>query len=125
MQLLLLPHVLHIVRPAGRTTHNVALSASHGSVLIQGASSMLVNHTNRLEAFVVNAQHQQDTSAVVWQNLNTNVLDLATYVDSTHVARVTSKAVGTARIVATSGSLADTLSISVYPDSTPPPSPRR
>ncbi len=102
------------------TTHNVRLSAFHGSVSIFGASSMLVNHTNRLEAFVVNAQHQQDSSAsVVWQNLDTTVLGLVTYVDSTRVARVTSKAVGTGRIVAASGGLADTLVIHVAPDSTP------
>jgi hypothetical protein len=107
-----------VVTRGAETTHNVTLSAFGGSVLINGASSMLVNHTNRLEAFVVNAQHQQDTAAaVVWQNLDTAVLGLATYVDSTRVARVTSKAVGSGRIVATSGSLADTLTIFVAPDS--------
>jgi uncharacterized protein DUF4382 len=102
------------------TTHNVTLSVFQGDVMIQGASSMLVNHTNRLEAFVITPQHQQDTSAaVVWQNLDTTVLGLVTYVDSTHVSRVTSKAVGTGRIVAASGGLADTLVIHVVPDSTP------
>ena len=102
------------------TTHDVMLSAFRGDVLIFGASSMLVHHTNRLEAFVVNAQHQQDTSAsVVWTNLDTAVLGLVTYVDSARVARVTSNAVGTGRIVATSGALADTLVIHVAPDSTP------
>jgi len=102
------------------TTHNVTLSVFNGDVMIQGASSMLTNHTNRLEAFVITPQHQQDTSAaVVWQNLDTTVLGLVTYVDSTHVSRVTSKAVGTGRIVATSGGLADTLVIHVVPDSTP------
>ncbi len=81
---------------------------------------MLANHTNRLEATVVNAQHQQDTLAsVVWQNLDAAVLGLVTYVDTARVARVTSKAVGTGRIVAWSGSLADTLVIHVVPDSTP------
>ncbi|MFN2572217.1 MAG: DUF4382 domain-containing protein [Gemmatimonadales bacterium] len=100
------------------TTHNVTLSPFTGSVLINGPTSMLLGSTNRLEAFVVNAQHQQDTAAVVaWSNLDTNVLGLATYVDSTHIARVTSKIVGTGRIVATSGSLADTLVIHVAPDS--------
>src|SRR2546422_9788834 len=102
------------------TVHNVSLSVFRGDVLIQGASSMLVNHTNRLEAFLINAQHQQDTSAtVVWQNVDTAVLGLVTYVDSTHAARVTSKAVGTGRIVAASGALAYTLVIHVFPDSTP------
>src|SRR6266481_842767 len=102
------------------TTHNVTLSVFSGDVMIQGASSMLANHTNRLEAFVITPQHQQDTSAaVVWQNLDTTVLGLVTYVDSTHVSRLTSKAVGTGRIVATSGALADTLVIHVAPDSTP------
>ncbi len=108
------------VNAGAETTHNVTLSAFHGSVSIFGASSMLVNHTNRLEAIAVNAQHQQDTSAsVVWQNLDTTVLGLVTYVDSARVARVTSKAVGTGRIVAASGGLADTLVIHVAPDSTP------
>jgi hypothetical protein len=107
------------------TTHNVTLSADNGSIVIQGASSMLANRTNRLGAFVVNAQHQQDPTALVtWQHLNASVLDLVTYVDSTHVARVTSKAVGTARIVARSGAFADTLTIGVYADSSAA-SPRR
>lgn len=108
------------------TTHNVMLSAFNGSILIQGASSMLVGRTNRLEAFVVNAQHQQDpTAPVAWQNLDTAVLGLVDYVDSARVARVTSKTVGTGRIVATSGSLADTLVIQVAPDtSTGPSAPR-
>ncbi len=107
-----------VVTRGAETTHDVTLSALRGSVLINGASSMLVNHTNRLEAFVVNAHHQQDTTAaVVWQNLDTAVLGLAMYVDSTRVARVTSKAVGSGRIIATSGSLADTLTIFVAPDS--------
>src|SRR6266581_4422066 len=102
------------------TVHNVSLSVFRGDVMIQGASSMLANHTNRLEAFVITPQHQQDTNAaVVWQNLDTTVLGLVTYVDSTHVSRVTSKAVGTGRLVAASGGLADTLVIHVVPDSTP------
>src|SRR5882672_2848147 len=45
------------------TTHNITLSAFRGDVFIQGASSMLLNHTNRLQATVVNAQHKQDTTA--------------------------------------------------------------
>ena len=105
------------------TTHNVVLSAFHGAVYIQGAASMLVNHTNRLQAFVIDAQHQQDASATVtWQNLDTPILDLL--VDSVRVVHVTSKAVGTGRIVATSGALADTLTIHVYPDSSGPSAPR-
>lgn len=108
------------------TTHNVTLSAFHGSILINGASSMLNNHTNRIEAFVINAQHQQDTLAVVaWQDLDTAIVSLATYVDSTHVARVTSKAVGTGRIVATSGAFADTLVIHVAADTSAGPAPHR
>jgi len=100
------------------TTHNVTLSAFRGDVFILGASSMLVNHTNPLEAIVVNAQHQQEPSAIVaWQNLDTAVLTLA--VDSNRYARVTSRIVGTGRIVAASGALADTLVIHVAPDSTP------
>ena len=100
------------------TTHNVTLSAFRGGVFIIGASSMLVNRTNTLEAVVVNAQHQQNPSALVaWQNVDTAVLTLA--VDSNRYARVTSKIVGTGRIVAASGALADTLVIHVAPDSTP------
>ena len=106
------------------TTHNVTLSAFRGSILINGAASMLTNHTNRIEAFVVNAQHQQDTAAVVaWQNLDTTILGLATYADTTHVARVTSKSVGAGRIVATSGAFADTLTIHVAADSSAGPAP--
>jgi hypothetical protein len=105
------------------TTHNVTLSAFNGSILIQGAGSMLVGRTNRLEAFVVNAQHQQDSTApVAWQNLDTAVLGLVDFVDSARVARVTSKIVGTGRIVATSGPLADTLVIHVSPDTSSAPS---
>jgi len=77
---------------------------------------MLVSRTNPLEAIVVNAQHQQDPTALVtWQNLDPAVLGLA--VDSNRFARVTSKIVGTGRIVASSGALADTLAIFVAPDS--------
>jgi hypothetical protein len=109
------------VNAGSETTHNVVLSAFHGAVYIQGAASMLVNRTNRLEAFVINAQHQQDsTASVVWQNLDTAVLGLV--VDSVRVARVTAKAVGTGRIVAASGMLADTLTIHVFPDSSSGPS---
>ena len=105
------------------TTHNVSLSLFSGSILINGASSMLANRTNRLEAFVINAQHQQDPAApVAWQNLDTAVLGLATYVDSTHIARVTSKTIGTGRIVATSGAFADTLVIHVAADTSSGPS---
>jgi len=106
------------VNAGAETTHNVILSAFRGSVLIQGAASMLVNHTNPLEAVVVNAQHQQDPTALVgWHNLDTAILTLA--VDSNRYARVTSKIVGSGRVVASSGALADTLVISVAPDSTP------
>lgn len=100
------------------TTHNVTLSAFRGDVYILGASSMQVNYTNPLEAIVVNAQHQQNPNAIVaWQNLDAAVLTLA--VDSNRYARVTSRIVGTGRIVAASGALADTLVIHVAPDSTP------
>ena len=100
------------------TTHNVTLSAFRGGIFILGASSMLVQHTNKLEARVVTAQHQPDTTgAVVWQNLDTAVLGLR---DSLRFAYVTSKRVGTGRVVAASGSFADTLVISVAPDSSAP-----
>jgi hypothetical protein len=112
-----------VVSRGVETTHNVTLSQFNGSLFIQGASSMLVGRTNRLEAIVVNAQHQQEPSApVAWQNLDTAVLGLVDYVDSARVARVTSKIVGTGRIVATSGSLVDTLVIHVAPDTSSGPS---
>jgi hypothetical protein len=105
------------------TAHNVTLSAFHGSLSIVGGSSMIVNGTNWLQAIVVNAQHQQDPNAVIaWQNLDTSVLDLATFVDSTRVARVTAKTVGAGRIVATSGAFADTLVIHVAADTSSGPS---
>jgi hypothetical protein len=105
------------VNRGAETTHNVVLSAFSGDLLIRGGTSMMVNQTNSLEAIVVNAQHQQDTNALVaWQNLDTSILGL---VDSNRFARVTSKAAGTGRIVATSGALGDTLVIHVVPDSTP------
>lgn len=110
-----------VVDQGADTRHDVVLSVFRGAIYIFGASSMLVNRTNRLEAFVVNAQHQQDPAApVTWQNLDPNILGLATYVDSTHIARVTSNALGTGRIVASSGALVDTLRIVVVPDSTQP-----
>lgn len=105
-----------VVTRGVETSHNVTLSLFGGSIVIRGASSMLVGRTNQLEAIVVNSQHQQDPNAAVgWQNLDTTVLGLV--VDSVRFARVTSKTVGTGRIVATSGSLADTLVIQVVPDS--------
>jgi hypothetical protein len=112
-----------VVTRGNDTPHSVVLSAFNGDVLINGASSMPVNHTNRLEAFVITAQHQQDPDAqVAWQNLDPTVLDLTSYVDSTHVARVTSKIIGTGRIVASSGGLADTLVIHVAADTSSGPS---
>jgi len=105
------------------TTHNVTLSRFGGSIVIQGAGSMLVGRTNRLEAIVIDSLHQQDPDApVAWQNLDTTVLGLAVDVDTVRVARVTSKIVGTGRIVATSGALVDTLAIQVAPDSSSGPS---
>lgn len=110
-----------VVTRGVETTHDVTLSAFRGAVFILGASSMLVNRTNGLEAIVVDEQHQQDPNALVaWQNLDTAVLGIV--VDSTRFARVTSKIVGTGRIVATSGSLADTLVIQVAPDTSSGPS---
>jgi hypothetical protein len=96
-------------------THNIVLSAFRGDVMIQGASSMLVGHTNQLEAIVVNSQHQQVPNASVnWANLDSAILGLLE--DGVRFVSVTSKAVGTGRIVATSGSLADTLVIHVAAD---------
>jgi hypothetical protein len=100
------------------TQHSVTLSAFRGAVFILGASSMLVGRTNQLEAVVVNDQHQQDPDApVVWQNLDPAVLGLR---DSLRFAFVTSRAVGTGRVIATSGGLADTLVIRVVADTSQP-----
>lgn len=111
-----------VVTRGADTPHSVVLSAFRGSIYIFGASSMAVNRTNPLEAIVVNAQHEQDTTAaVVWQNLDTAVLGLR---DSLRFAYVTSKQVGSGRIVASSGTLVDTLAIFVAPD-TSQPAPRR
>jgi hypothetical protein len=102
------------------TTHNVTLSAFNGSLTILGASSMLMNRTNQLEAHIINAQHQWDTTAAVaWQNLDTAVLDL---VPNGRFASVTSKAIGSGRVVAASGSYVDTLVIQVAPDTSSGPS---
>jgi uncharacterized protein DUF4382/carboxypeptidase family protein len=102
------------------TTHNVTLSVFGGSLTILGASSMLQNRTNQLEAHIINAQHQWDTTAAVaWQNLDNAVLGL---VPNGRFAAVTSKTVGTGRVVATSGSLLDTLVIHVAVDTSSGPS---
>lgn len=112
-----------VVTSGATTTHHVTLAPFSGSIMIQGASSMLVGRTNELEAIVVTAQQQQDPDApVAWQNLDTAVLGL---VDSLRFARVTSKAIGTGRIVAASGSLADTLTIQVAADTSSAPSSRQ
>src|SRR6266536_1214800 len=107
-----------VVTRGAETTRNITLSAFRGSVFIQGASSMLVYHTNPLEAIVVNAQHQQDPNAsVVWANLDTAVLGLV--VDSVRFARVTSRTVGSGRNLAKTGSLGDTLTLVVTPSALP------
>lgn len=112
-----------VVTRGADTPHSVVLSAFNGSISILGASSMILNRTNSLEAIVVNAQHQRDPDApVAWQNLDPSILDLV--VNSNQNASVTSKAVGAGRIVASSGSLADTLRITVVAD-TSQPAPRR
>jgi hypothetical protein len=112
-----------VVTRGADTPHSVVLSGFNGSIYINGASSMLMNRTNALEAIVVNAQHQQDPNApVAWQNLDPSILDLV--VNSNQNASVTSKAVGAGRIVASSGSLVDTLRITVVAD-TSQPAPRK
>jgi hypothetical protein len=112
-----------VVTRGADTPHSVVLSAFNGSIHILGASSMLVNRTNALEAIVVNAQYQQDPNApVAWQNLDPSILDLV--VNSNQHASVTSKAIGAGRVVASSGSLVDTLRITVVAD-TSQPAPRK
>jgi hypothetical protein len=100
------------------TDHSVTLSAFRGAVFIVGAGSMLVGRTNQLEAIVVDDQHQQvPDAAVTWQNLDTVVLGLR---DSLRYAFVTSRVVGTGRVMVTSGGLADTLVIQVAADTSQP-----
>lgn len=112
-----------VVTRGADTPHSVVLSAFRGAIYIDGASSMLLNHTNALHAIVVDAQRQQDPTALVtWQNLDPAILGLVE--DSTQWASVTSKAMGSGRIVAASGGLADTLRIVVAAD-TSQPAPRR
>ena len=112
-----------VVTRGADTPHSVVLSAFRGAIYIDGASSMLLNHTNALHAIVVDAQRQQDPTALVtWQNLDPAILGLVA--DSAPWASVTSKAMGSGRIVAASGGLADTLRIVVAAD-TSQPAPRR
>ena len=109
-----------VVTQGGETAHNVTVPRFHGSVYVLGASSMLVGRTNQLEAIVVNSQNQQEPNPVVtWANLNPSVLSLTDSARTGKYAWVSSLAVGTGRVVATSGSLSDTLVITVAPDSTP------
>jgi hypothetical protein len=98
------------------TDHDVTLTQFRGAVFILGASSMLVNRTNQLEAVVVNSQNQRVVDPVVtWENLDPATLSLQATTNDT--ASVTSLAVGSGRVVATSGGLSDTLTIFVAPDS--------
>ena len=99
----------------GETEHSPTLGVFNGSLLIQGATSMLNGATKELIAWVINAQHEQDTLApVTWQNLDTAVFSL---VPNGRRADVTAKKVGNGRIAASSGSLADTVRIFVAADS--------
>ncbi|HET9386386.1 MAG TPA: hypothetical protein VFO67_14690, partial [Gemmatimonadales bacterium] len=59
------------------------------------------------------------TATVAWQNLDTAVLGLQ---PNGRYASVTSKTIGTGRVVATSGSLLDTLVIHVSADTSFGPS---
>lgn len=100
------------------TRHDVTLAPFRGAVFILGASSMLVGRTNQLEAIVVDSQSQQVPNPVVaWENLNPAVLSLSDSGLQGKYAWVTSLAVGSGRVVATSGELSDTLTVTVSPDS--------
>lgn len=107
----------NVVVTAGvETLDDITLGAFAGSITISGASSMLVNRTNELEAVVVDSQRQRVSDpSIVWENLDPDVLSLQATTNDT--AAVTSIAVGQGRVVATSGSLSDTLTIVVAPDS--------
>jgi uncharacterized protein DUF4382/carboxypeptidase family protein len=107
-----------VVTRGAETQHNVTLKQFRGSVYILGASSMLAGRTNQLEAIVVNAQNQQEPSpTVTWAALDSGAISLTDSSRAGKYAWVTSLAVGSGRVVATSGALSDTLRITVYPDS--------
>lgn len=109
----------NIVVTAGLDTqHDVNLGVFGGSVLIQGATSMLVGRTNELRVWVVDSQQQQvPDPAVVWETLDPSVLAIDDSGRGGAFAWVTSLAVGSGRITATSDGLSDTLTIFVAPDS--------
>ncbi|MGH7529552.1 MAG: DUF4382 domain-containing protein [Gemmatimonadales bacterium] len=116
----------NVVVTAGvETQHSLSLGAYEGAVYIAGASSMLVNRTNELEAVVVDAQQQRVPNPVVdWNNLDPETLQLEH--SGGQFASVTSLAVGQGRVVATSGDLSDTLLITVAADTSQPSArPRR
>jgi hypothetical protein len=92
---------------------------SPDSVYILGTASMLVGDTTQIEAIVINAQHQPEPSpTVAWATLDPSVVSLTDSARMGKYAWVSSLAVGTGRVVATSGNLKDTLVITVAPDST-------
>ena len=108
-----------VVNRDADTPHSVTLSAYRGSIFIRGPSSMLLTSRISLEAIVVNDQHQQNPSAPVsWLNLDPSVLNLVE--DSARFVSVTANTVGSGRIVASSGSLVDTLRIFVAADTSHP-----
>lgn len=107
-----------VVTRGVETDHSVTLTPFRGSVTILGAAFMFVGRTNELEAVVVNAQNQREPDPVVaWDNLNPAVLSLTDSGRAGQYAWVTALTVGSARIIATSGVLSDTLLITVVPDS--------
>lgn len=107
------------VTRGAETNHDVTLAPFRGGVIIVGATSMLVGRTNQLEAIVVDSQNQQVPNPVVtWANLSPAVLSLTDSGFQGKYAWVTSLAVGSGRVVASSDGLSDTLTIIVYPDST-------
>lgn len=100
------------------TQHNLNLAAFAGSILISGAQSMLLGRTNEIQAFVVDSQHQPVVDpTVTWASLNPSVVSVTDSGRFGALAWVTSHAVGSARITATSDGLSDTLTIFVAPDS--------
>ncbi|MDP3908935.1 MAG: DUF4382 domain-containing protein [Gemmatimonadales bacterium] len=107
------------------TPHHVNLGNFNGSILIQGAQSMLLGATNELQAFVVDADHQPVANpTVLWLSLDTGVVAVTDSGRAGELAWVTARAIGSSRITATSGSLSDTLTIFVAPDSSGGPSGR-
>ncbi len=112
-----------VVSQGLETDHSVALVPQRSSLTLRGSSTMLVGSFSPIEAIVVNDQGQQvPDAAPVWEILDPEYVGFVN--DSARFGRAFAARVGHGRIAARWGVLADTLRITVYPDSSSP-APRR